>query len=149
MTYRDHDLPDPQFCPLLGIAADPRTHYTFPHPGHRCHATRRPGKVDLARQSSYCLSPGFANCGLFKAREAARQRSGRATSPPPVAAPPSVIHVARAGDTLAWIASAYGVTLEQLATANRLTPNAVIGDGQRLIIPLAPPPAGGRAGASS
>ncbi len=62
---------------------------------------------------------------------------------------PSVIHVARAGDTLARIASAYGVTLEQLAAANRLAPNAVIADGQRLVIPLAPPRAGGHPGASS
>ncbi len=149
MTHRDHDLPDPQSCSLLGLAGDSRTHYTFPHPGHRCHAGRHPGKVDLARQSNYCLSANFVSCGLYKARAAARQRSARAATPSPVAALPSVIHLARAGDTLARIASAYGVTPEQLAAANDLTPNAAIGDGQRLVVPLAPPPAGGRAGASS
>ncbi len=149
MTYRDRDSPDPQACPLLGLAGDSRTHYTFPHPGHRCHADRSPGKVDLARQSSYCLSANFVSCGLYQAREAARQRAARTAGPSPVSGMPAVIHVARAGDTLARIASAYGVTLEQLAMANGLAPNAAIRDGQRLVIPLPPSPAGGRTGASS
>ncbi len=149
MTYRDRDSPDPQACPLLGLVGDSRTHYTFPHPGHRCHAGRSPGRVDLARQSSYCLSANFVSCGLYKAREAARQRAGRTAGPSPAGAMPSVIHVARAGDTLARIATAYGVTLEQLAMANGLTSSGAIHDGQRLVIPLPPPPAGGRAGASS
>ena len=86
---------------------------------------------------------------LNKPRAGAGLAAAWRAGPSPVSGMPAVIHVARAGDTLARIASAYGVTLEQLAMANGLAPNAAIRDGQRLVIPLPPPPAGGRAGASS
>ena len=47
----------------------------------------------------------------------------------------SGIHVVRAGDTLATITAHYGVTLSDLATANRLLNVNVIYTGQRLTIP--------------
>jgi LysM repeat protein len=58
------------------------------------------------------------------------------------AAATSVIHVFRAGDSLARIASAYGLSVEQLASANGLTFDAVVTDGTRLVIPLRPPTPG-------
>lgn len=62
---------------------------------------------------------------------------------PPVPAPaPSVVHVFRAGNSLARIASAYGVTVEQLIAANNLARANSVGDGRRLVIPLDRPAAG-------
>jgi spore germination protein len=50
------------------------------------------------------------------------------------------VHIFHAGDTLARIAAAYGLTVDQVVTANRLaSPDAVV-DGQRLVIPLSLPP---------
>ena len=54
----------------------------------------------------------------------------------------SVIHVFRGGDSLARIASAYGLSVEQLASANGLTFDTVVTDGTRLVIPLRPPASG-------
>ena len=48
----------------------------------------------------------------------------------------AVIHVLREGDSLARIATAYGLTAEQIATANGLTATAPIAPGTRLVIPL-------------
>ena len=67
MTPGEPDLPDAPACPLLGLAVDPRTRFTYPHPGHRCHASYKLKTIDLARQSSYCLSSGFADCERFRA----------------------------------------------------------------------------------
>ena len=64
---------------------------------------------------------------------------------PPTAPPGSsttVIHVVRAGDSLARIAAAYGLTVEQIATANRLASPAEVVDGQRLVIPFGRPARG-------
>ena len=65
MAAGELDLPDAPACPLLGLAGDPRTHFTFPHPGHRCHAMRSPGSIDARRQSTYCLSRGFTACERY------------------------------------------------------------------------------------
>lgn len=42
-----------------------------------------------------------------------------------------------AGDTLFSIASAYGITVDELATANNIDPNGLLTPGQALIIPAA------------
>jgi hypothetical protein len=86
MAPRKPGPPDVQACPLLGLAGDPRTRYTFPHPGHRCHATDQPSVVDLARQSSFCLSSTFEACELYKARPA--RPPGLPGTPQPLRARP-------------------------------------------------------------
>jgi hypothetical protein len=67
MTHGEPDLPEAPACPLLGLAVDPRTRFTFPHPSHRCHASRKLLTIDRGRQSGYCLSSEFANCERFRA----------------------------------------------------------------------------------
>ena len=62
-----NDVPDAPGCPLVGLALDRRTRYTFPHPGHRCHSTGTPGAIDPGRQSAYCLSLAFAACDRYVA----------------------------------------------------------------------------------
>lgn len=136
MTRGELDLPDAPACPLLGLVGDPRTRFTFPHPGHRCHAAHRPKTIDLARQSAYCLSSGFAACDRFRAHQPRPAKSPSAPAPVPSVSAPSVVHVFRAGDSLARIASAYGVTVEQLVAANNLAGAGSVGDGSRLVIPL-------------
>ena len=51
-----------------------------------------------------------------------------------------VVHVCRPDDTIARIAAAYGLTVEQIAAANQLALPYPLADGQRLVIPLEPPP---------
>ncbi len=53
---------DPPACPLVGLAADRRTHFTYPHPGHRCFAEGRPAPTDAAYQARFCLTAGFWTC---------------------------------------------------------------------------------------
>jgi len=144
MTLGELDLHDAPACPLLGLAADPRTRFTFPHPGHRCHAARRPKTIDLARQSSYCLSSSFAACERFRAHTPAPAKPTSTPLPRPAASAsaPFVVHLFRAGDSLARIAAAYGVTVEQLVAANNMAEADSVADGQRLMIPLDRPGGG-------
>jgi LysM domain len=151
MASADIDVPDAPACRLLGLAVDRRTHYTFPHPGHRCFATKSPGTTKLDRQSAYCLTARFDACDRFlvwQRRDAAGGASRPATASdvpraqrdsPPSAAPAQVttaIVVFRTGDTLARIAASYDLTIQRIVDANRLaSPDAVV-DGQRLVIPL-------------
>lgn len=46
-------------------------------------------------------------------------------------------YVVNAGDTLFSIATAYGLTVDELAAANNLDPNGLLTPGQTLIIPVA------------
>jgi LysM repeat protein len=65
---------------------------------------------------------------------------------PTGAAPEPVVHVVQAGDRLAAVARAYGVTAQAIATANGLTDLNTIHIGQALIIPdptLVPASTGG------
>lgn len=156
MASIELDRPDAPVCPLLGLAADRRSHFTYPHPGHRCFATEHPATTDARRQVTYCLSPGYTACDRYQARQRRpqagegsepRQASREASAPPggtpagAVAGPGTVVHVLRPGDSLARIATAYGLTVEQIATANGLTLNDAVADGTRLVIPLGPPAA--------
>ena len=50
-----------------------------------------------------------------------------------------MVHVCRPGDTIARIAEAYGLSVDQIAVANRLALPCTLVDGQRLVIPLEPP----------
>jgi len=62
--------------------------------------------------------------------------------PSPVASPTLGIHVVQAGETLSGIARLYGTTVDAIVEANDLgTAEAIITEGQELVIPSAPPPA--------
>jgi hypothetical protein len=67
MARVELDIPDAPGCPLLGLAVDRRTRYTFPHPDHRCHAGGSPSTIEPGRQSTYCLSLEFAGCDRYLA----------------------------------------------------------------------------------
>lgn len=144
---------DAPACPLLGLAADRRSHFTYPHSGHRCFAKKHPATTDPRRQATYCLSPGYTACDRYQAlqhraqkgeRPGRRQATREATVPPGrtsagvAVGPGTVVHAFRAGDSLARIANAYGLTVDQIATANGLTFDAEVADGTRLVIPLGP-----------
>jgi hypothetical protein len=150
------DGPDAPVCPLLGLATDRRSHYSYPHLGHRCFAKGRPATTDAGRQATYCLSSGFSACDRYRAwrgpvasgrqREEQRPAGGVPAQPTSATATaaspgPTVVHVLRAGDSLAAIAAADGLTEERLATANGLTLNVTVADGARLVIPLGLPAA--------
>ncbi len=68
MTDVKPELPDPPACPLLGLVADPATHFSFPHAGHRCRATRTPSTIALPHQTRYCLAAEFERCDRYPAR---------------------------------------------------------------------------------
>ena len=68
MTDVKPELPDPPACPLLGLVADSATHFSFPHAGHRCRATRTPSTIDLPHQTRYCLGADFEHCDRYLAR---------------------------------------------------------------------------------
>lgn len=53
------------FCPYLGLADDPATHYAFPSVGQRCHATSRPTTIDDAKQARDCLTVQFPTCSRY------------------------------------------------------------------------------------
>ena len=57
-----HKVLDTPACPLVGLALDPRTRYTFANVGHRCHAARPSRGIEPDRQSTYCLSLNFTAC---------------------------------------------------------------------------------------
>jgi LysM repeat protein len=62
--------------------------------------------------------------------------------PSPVASPTLGIHVVQAGETLSGIARLYGTTVDAIVEANDLgSAEAIIDEGQELVIPGAPPPA--------
>jgi hypothetical protein len=60
------DRLDAPVCPYLGLASDRRSHFTYPHPGHRCFATDHPATTDARRQATYCLSPGYPACDRYR-----------------------------------------------------------------------------------
>lgn len=71
------------------------------------------------------------------------QPSRSAAPPTPTPAPTPILYVIKAGDTLSSIATANGLTLEQLLAANEdITNPNLITQGQQIIIPTAatPPP---------
>lgn len=152
MTTNELDDLDTPACPLLGLATDPRSHFTYPHPAHRCFAATRPAVTDANRQAIYCLGPDFMACDRHQAWQSriqsVRQPGSRlprgsslaewATAADTPAPGTTVIHVFRAGDSLARIAAAYGLTVDEIAVMNGLSPDVALPDGTRLVIPLAP-----------
>jgi LysM repeat protein len=87
MADIDAVLPDPPACPFVGLVADPATHFSFPHEGHRCRATRLPSTIDLAHQARYCLAADFERCERYLARTG----QPAATRPPSSAEVPATV----------------------------------------------------------
>ena len=87
MARADDDMnalpPTSVGCPLLGLRDDPRSHYDFPHPRHRCGATRVPEIVSQQHQRTFCCGT-YANCVRFRAHEEASGK-GEAVAAGPVA----------------------------------------------------------------
>jgi LysM repeat protein len=156
MTISANDGLDPPWCPLLGVVSDRRTHFTYPHTGHRCFAGGRPVRIGADQQSTFCLTAAFPTCARFELSslgEPAGERQSLPTAPiePAPAAPAAasvetsptvVMYVVGSGDSLARVAKAYGLTVADVAKANGLTNDASLADGDRLVIPIdlvAPP----------
>ena len=57
----------------------------------------------------------------------------------PAQANGGTVHIVREGETLFSIAAAYGLTVQELATANRLTPDSWLSVGQPLTVPARQP----------
>lgn len=151
MGTLEGDIPDPPACTLLGLADDPRSHFTYPHQAHRCFASTRAQATDLRRQQVFCLSGEFVDCDRYVSWRSTMASNSRSGSAPPIgatlageaAAPPvspmsgsTVIYVFRAGDSLIRIANTYGLTIEQIVVANQLDPNVAVTDGTRLVLPI-------------
>jgi LysM repeat protein len=149
--------PDPPACPLLGLAADRRSRFTYPHPGHRCFAKGHPAAADARRQTTYCLSVDYPKCDRFRAWSSVPETKrppgpsqpdrlvpGHANTPGTQieASPTTVIYVFREGDSLNRIAARFDLTVGEILTANAGIQNRAPTDGTRLVIPL-------RAGAST
>ena len=60
---------------------------------------------------------------------------------PVAASQPGTIHIVRRGELLSLIAARYGVTIDEIVTANSLTDPNYVFTGQRLFIPMQPRPA--------
>ena len=151
MGTLEGDVPDPPACTLLGLADDPRSHFTYPHPAHRCFASKRPQTTDLRRQQVFCLTSDFVECDRYLAQRTTTASDSRPepapptaavradeaiAAPVPAAAGSTVVYVFRAGDSLARIANTYGLTMDQLVAANHLDPNVAVTDGTRLVLPI-------------
>jgi hypothetical protein len=140
MVSTIRDEPDPPACPHLGLAADRRSHSTYPHPGHRCFVKERPAVADRSCQATFCLTNGYPECDRYKAR---RRTAREAEAPESRSNTPETgvyafrVHVFHAGESLAGIAAAYALAARQIATANGIDPNDAFADGCRLVIPLA------------
>ena len=66
MSRNDPTGAEPEACPFVGLADDPRTRFSFPVQGHRCHVRSKPAKIDLAWQGAYCLSSDFPACDRYR-----------------------------------------------------------------------------------
>jgi hypothetical protein len=139
MAYVEIGGPGALACPHLGLAADPRSHFIYPHPDHRCFVKDRMAATDPGRQATYCLSGSYAGCDRYVVALASlppRHRPLPRTSAQKSAAIAFRVHVVRIGESLAGIAAEHGVTADQVARANGLAVTDGIAAGTRLVIPL-------------
>ncbi len=56
----------PVACPYLGLHDDPRSHFLFATPAHRCHVRRRPAVIELGHQGRFCLSREYPVCPRYR-----------------------------------------------------------------------------------
>lgn len=85
------DLPESPACPLLGLAADPATHFTFAQGDHRCHARGRPKALAPDVQASRCLTAEFASCDRYRAWLGATPRLADSRAATPVATTSGIV----------------------------------------------------------
>ena len=102
------------------------------------------GKAEATEEQIKSLQHGQARLETSGKTLAARldrvaKQAEKAPTPPaaPRAAAPAKtqVHEVRPGDTLFGIAARYGITLDQLLSANNLGRSATIQPGQKLLIP--------------
>lgn len=84
--------PDPTRvrCPFVGLADDQQSRFSFPHPAHRCFGLRRPKAIAPPYQTTFCLTPSYAGCTIYR-------RVAAGGGQPVVARGADVDAVARAG----------------------------------------------------
>ena len=63
----------PHVCPYVGLLGVPATFSTSPTEGHRCYKRAAPVAVATAHQSSFCLTPYFEQCPVFRGAEIVRR----------------------------------------------------------------------------
>jgi LysM repeat protein len=164
MTGKELADLDAPACPFLGLVNDRPSHFSFPHPAHRCFARKKAAEIDAQRQQRYCVSWDFPRCDRFPSSAIAAPSSSREPPANPAerleslvpteenrtasagiaipADPGSIaIVVLRRGDSLAKVAARYGLTVEEIAAANELAVDAAVTPGTRLAIPLSQLPA--------
>jgi LysM repeat protein len=146
MAHDEMGGPDALACPHLGLAADPRSHFTYPHPGHRCFVKDRAAVTDPGCQATHCLSGSYTGCDRYRValaslppKERPLPREERPLPRANVQESATIafrVHVVRIGESLAGIAADHGVTADQIARANGLAVTNGIAAGARLVIPL-------------
>jgi len=72
-----------RICPLLALAGDHRSARSTPDSRHQCHAAQSPLSLELADQSSRCLSDAHRSCERLLAYRHGHSRPGNAPSPAP------------------------------------------------------------------
>ena len=73
MACVELDLSDAPGCPLIGLAADRGTRYTFPHPDHRCYSSGSANGIKPEKQATHCLCLDYTSCDLYRVwQQAAR-----------------------------------------------------------------------------
>lgn len=95
--------------------------------------------VSLAPSGDWATQQPFFDQILdsFEFTAEAVLRPTDATPPPtPTATPTPVVHIVQSGDTLGYIASIYGVTVEALSVRNGIDDPRSLQVGNRLIIPI-------------
>ena len=54
-----------QTCPLLGLAEDRASHFSYPEAAHLCFAAKRPDFIPLEHQGDFCFSQNYPACPRF------------------------------------------------------------------------------------
>lgn len=74
----------PRVCPHLGLHDDQRTSLAYPSEWNYCFRAHPPSPVRISHQIAACLSPEYAACPVYKAKQTAAlpvQLRGRSNAP--------------------------------------------------------------------
>ena len=63
---RETKLGSSQRCPYIGLASDHYTVFSNPTQWNRCFLIKRAAQVALEHQTSFCLTPSYSECDVFK-----------------------------------------------------------------------------------
>jgi len=112
---------------------------------------RKPGKKRLSKKHAPPIDPalasrletavmsfvviGLLSCAAPPPCDCGHEAAAPAEDASAVSDRPAIVHEVRSGDTLAWIAQGYGVTIEAIARINEIRDPHSIGVGQRLRLP--------------